>query len=253
MRDKKGKTHRRAVAAALILTLSAQVPASAIAQTCPEPLRSALRLVLVTAETMATPTATAQLFERASVGEPWRALGDPEAALIGKNGIGWAHSFRQLARGGEPLKVDGDKRAPAGIYRIGRSFGFAASPRPGYLRVTEGSVCVDDPSSPAYNTITSRARVGWTVHGENMWRVPEYRRGLLVDYPTDARARAGSCIFIHIRLPEIWGTSGCIALPEARVAALQDFAEPGAVLAIIPQAALDRLPGCLPQLGAGKP
>ena len=84
--------------------------------------------------------------------------------------------------------------------------------------------CVDDLSSPAYNTITSRAKVGWKVHGENMWRVPEYRRGLLVDYPTDRKARAGSCIFIHLQLPGKTGTSGCVALPEPQLEALQDFA-----------------------------
>jgi L,D-peptidoglycan transpeptidase YkuD (ErfK/YbiS/YcfS/YnhG family) len=106
--------------------------------------------------------------------------------------------------------------------------------------------CVDDSNSPAYNTITSRARVGWQVHGENMWRVPEYRRGLLIDYPTDRAARAGSCIFIHVRLPGATGTSGCVSLPELQVIALQDFAQGGAVLAVLPRQALDRFKGCLP-------
>jgi L,D-peptidoglycan transpeptidase YkuD (ErfK/YbiS/YcfS/YnhG family) len=167
--------------------------------------------------------------------------------LIGRNGVGWAHAFRNFARAGEPVKEEGDKRAPAGIYKIGSSFGFAASRRPHYMRLTEGMTCVDDLSSPAYNTITSRAKVGWKVHGENMWRVPAYRRGLLVDYPTDRQARAGSCIFIHLQLPGKTGTSGCVALPEPQVEALQDFAQGGAVLAILPHQALDRLKGCLPE------
>jgi L,D-peptidoglycan transpeptidase YkuD (ErfK/YbiS/YcfS/YnhG family) len=116
-----------------------------------------------------------------------------------------------------------------------------------YLRIAEGMVCVDDPSSPAYNTITSRAKVGWKVHGENMWRVPEYRRGLLVDYPTDAKARAGSCIFIHARLKGATGTSGCVSLPEPQVEALQDFAQGQAVLAVLPRQAIERFKGCLPE------
>jgi D-alanyl-D-alanine dipeptidase len=194
-----------------------------------------------------------RLYERAAPGDPWKAFGDSEPALIGKAGMGWAHSFRQLARANEPVKAEGDKRLPAGVYTIGSSFGFAASPRPGYFRLTEGTVCVDDLSSPAYNTISSRARVGWKVSGENMWRVPAYRRGLVVDYPTDAKARAGSCIFIHIRLPTSSGTAGCIALPEARVAALQDFAEDRTVLAALPEAALDRLSGCLPAITGDTP
>ena len=152
------------------------------------------------------------------------AVGGPGSALIGYGGVAWAHAFRPFARRGEPIKIEGDNRAPAGFFRIGRSFGFAASPRPEYLHIVAGTVCVDDPASPAYNTITSRAQVGWRVHGENMWRIPEYRRGLLVDYPTDAGARAGSCIFIHLRLPGSDGTHGCVALPEPQLVSLQDFA-----------------------------
>src|SRR5262249_42999323 len=143
-------------------------------------------------------------------------------------------------RRGEPIKVEGDKRAPAGIFAIGRSFGILASSRPNYLHVTPDTICVNDPSSPAYNKIASRARIGPAVHAENMSRVlPMYRRGLVVDYPTDARAMAGSCIFIHVWRSPSSGTAGCVALPEPRVEALQEFSEGGAVLAILPRGALD--------------
>jgi D-alanyl-D-alanine dipeptidase len=87
------------------------------------------------------------------------------------------------------------------------------------------------------------------VHAENMSRMlPMYRRGLMVDYPTDARRKAGSCIFIHVWSSPRTGTAGCVALPEPRVVALQSFAQGGAVLAILPLMALERLRGCLPQL-----
>ena len=168
--------------------------------------------------------------------------------MIGKAGMGWSAFFTRLAHRGEPLKVEGDKRAPAGIYPIGRSFGIVASSRPNYLQVTPDTICVHDLSSPAYNTIASRFRLGPAVGAENMSKVlPMYRRGLLVDYPTDARKRAGSCIFIHVWRSPATGTAGCVAVPEPRVEALQDFAANGAVLAIMPRGALDRLPGCLPQ------
>ena len=161
--------------------------------------------------------------------------------------MGWSKFFAPLARRGEPIKVEGDKRSPAGIFPIGRSFGVLASSRPGYLHVTPDTICVNDPSSPAYNTIALRSRLGPAVGAENMSRaLPMYRRGLLVDYPTDARLYAGSCIFIHVWRSSTTGTAGCVALPEPRVEALQDFAAGGAVLAILPRAALDRLPGCLP-------
>ena len=69
--------------------------------------------------------------------------------------------------------------------------------------------------------------------------LPMYRRGLVVDYPTDARKMAGSCIFIHVWRSPTTGTAGCVAMPEPRVEALQDFAADGAVIAVLPQAALE--------------
>lgn len=221
-------------------------PLAAQAQSCPQPLASARHLVLVVADTMASTTATIRRFERATPASFWKAAGGPSSALIGHNGVAWAPAFRAYALQGEPIKREGDKRNPAGFFQIGRSFGFAPSKRPGYLHIVEGTTCVDDLASPAYNTITTRAKVGWKVHGENMWRVPEYRRGLSVDYPSDRQARAGSCIFIHLRLPRKTGTSGCVALPEPQLAELQDFAQGGAVLAVLPKQALDRFKGCLP-------
>jgi L,D-peptidoglycan transpeptidase YkuD (ErfK/YbiS/YcfS/YnhG family) len=228
---------------ALVLLLA---PSFAFAQSCPALLANAHKLVLVTSDTFSSSTATLQMFTRANASAPWQAASGPASAVVGYRGMGWSHAFRAFAAPGEPVKVDGDKRVPAGIFRIGRAFGFAPSRRPHYLQISEGTTCVDDAGSPAYNTITSRAQIGWKVHGENMWRVRVYRRGLLVDYPTDRKARAGSCIFIHTLKPGATGTLGCVALPEPRVAALQDFAQSGAVLAVLPRPALARFTGCLP-------
>lgn len=235
-----------AAAVSLALTL-ALLPVSTIAQACPSPLAESKRLVLVVAETMNSTAATLQLFERGSPKDSWRPLGAPEPALVGRAGMAWSHFFRDLRRDKEPIKVEGDKRAPAGFYKIGRTFGTVPSLRPGHVHIPQDTVCVDDPSSPAYNTITHRSRIGPKVHGENMSRaLPMYRRGLLVDYPTDAKARAGSCIFIHVWKSPTIGTAGCVSLPEPRVVALQDFSAAGAVLAIMPRPALSRLQGCLP-------
>jgi D-alanyl-D-alanine dipeptidase len=230
-----------AVAFAIALT-----PLAAAAQSCPEPLASARRLVLVTADGMNTALARMQRYAREASTHPWQAVGGPQSALIGRNGMAWAPAFRSLARSGEGTKAEGDGRLPAGLFKIGRPFGFAPSERPNYLQIKDGTVCVNDLESAAYNTITTRDRIGAFVHGEDMARIPAYRNGLVVDYPTDRRHRAGSCIFIHVRLPSTTGARGCVALPEPDVVSLQDFAEAGAVLAILPESARGRLNGCLP-------
>lgn len=200
---------------------------------------------------MNSTAATLQTFERGVPNQSWRPASDPEPAVIGRGGMGWSHFYRALARPNEPMKIEGDKRAPAGVYSIGRTFGMVPSQRANYISVKQDTVCVDDPGHRAYNTITTRASVTPNTRVENMGRVlPMYRRGIVVDYPTNARAQAGSCIFIHIWRSPTTGTAGCVALPEARVEALQDFTESNAAIAIMPRFALDRLRGCLPAPGA---
>jgi hypothetical protein len=221
-------------------------PLPGFAQNCPAPLAQARKLVLVIAETFSSSTASLQRFSRASPQSPWRADGGAIAALMARRGLAWGYAFRDLARPGEPIKTEGDSRAPIGFYRIGASFGAAPSSRAHYLQLRADTVCVDDARSPAYNTITSRGRVGAQVHGENMGRIPHYRRGLLIDYPSDRAARGGSCIFIHLWMPNSRGTGGCVALPEPQLAGLQDFSQSGAVLAVLPRQTLDRFGGCLP-------
>jgi len=223
--------------AAPIALAMLMVPQMALAQSCPAPLAGANRLLLVVPAGMSSTTAYAQRFSRVLPLAPWRPEGGPFTALLGYRGVAWAHSFRGFAAKGEPVKVDGDRRVPAGVFGVGRSFGHAPSHRSGYLQLTKGTVCVDDPRSPAYNTITTRSKVGWRVHGENMWRIRQYGQGLTVD---------GSCIFIHLWLKGATGTRGCVALPAPQLAAMQNFAQGGAVLAVIPRRSLAHFRGCLP-------
>jgi L,D-peptidoglycan transpeptidase YkuD (ErfK/YbiS/YcfS/YnhG family) len=220
---------------------------SGSAWACPPELQDARRLVLVTAHTMISISAKVRLYERDSTELPWRMVHPAEPAVVARSGLGWGANFVDFARAGEPRKAEGDMRTPAGIYPVGAPFGFAPSGRQRYIEIRKGeTVCVDDPSSPAYNTITSRAKVGRNTHVEDMGGVELYRRGMVVDYPTVA---AGSCIFIHVWRSNRKGTAGCVALPEERVSAIQDFSEPGAVVAIVPEAAAPRFAGCLPDIG----
>jgi len=217
-----------------------------LAATCPPPLAQASRLVLVTTQFMDTPLATLQLFRRASADMPWKRVSAAEPAVVGKAGLGWGYPFLDVKEGEEPEKVEGDNRTPAGFFRIGASFGFAPSRRPGYIELKSGeTVCVEDPSSPFYNTITQRANIG-AVEADDMRSSALYRSGLFVDYPSDRATRRGSCIFIHIWSAPDTGTSGCVGLPEARVEALQEFTRAGAVLAVLPATAFDRFQSCLP-------
>jgi hypothetical protein len=70
-------------------------------------------------------------------------VGKSEPAVVGQTGSAWGNTFGQFKRDREPEKAEGDKRSPVGFWRIGSSFGFAASPRPGHLVLKTGeTVCV---------------------------------------------------------------------------------------------------------------
>jgi L,D-peptidoglycan transpeptidase YkuD (ErfK/YbiS/YcfS/YnhG family) len=230
----------------LIFAAMIILAAPVYAETCHDRIAEASRLVLVTTRSMNTQLATMQLLTRQSTNQPWKRVSAAEPAVVGKAGLGWGYSFVDLKDREEPEKIEGDKRTPAGFFRIGVSFGFAPSRRPGYIELKSGeTVCVEDPSSPFYNTITRRSEIG-SVEADDMRNSPLYRSGLFVDYPSERATRRGSCILIHIWSAPDTGTAGCIGLPEERVRALQDFSRAGAVLAVLPETALGRFQGCLP-------
>lgn len=221
------------------------------APACPAFLDRALHLLVVTTRNQDATAARLRLFSRDRPGTSWRQDGTAESAVVGRHGLAWGDPFRDLARPGEPVKREGDGRSPAGIFAIGRSFGHAPLARANHLTLRPKSAyCVDDPASPAYNTILAPSRSGPAPRGEDMGAEPLYRRGLVIDYPSDAGRRAGSCIFLHVWRGPSKGTAGCVALPEARVAALQNFAQDGAAIAILPEDALGHFAGCLPKFEA---
>jgi D-alanyl-D-alanine dipeptidase len=235
----------------LVLAATATAAGPAFGQSCPPPLDQALRLVLVTTPSMDSSKARLQLFERSSPAAPWRTLSAGEPAMVGKNGLAWGFSFLAFKREGEPEKVEGDKRTPAGFFKIGAGFGFAKVKRDNYIAVEPGeTVCVEDAASPAYNTITTRSQLAAGTKADNMSDTSLFRNGLFVDYPSDRATRRGSCIFIHVWKTPDTTTQGCVALPEPRVVTLQGFSQPGAVLGVLPETARDRFPGCLPLTGA---
>lgn len=223
---------------------------AAAAQTCPAVIESATRLVFVTAASMNTKAARLVLYVRDKTNTSWRQQGTAQAVSLGESGMAWGTGFMQFARRGEPVMRERGHRTPAGIYRIGAPFGFAPSKRPNYVRLKAGETfCVDDMRSPAYNTITTMALAGH-VSGERMRNISQYRHGLFLDYPSTYAKPAGSCIFIHAWNVRDEATAGCVAMPDASVIALQDFATPRAVIAIMPRPALARFKGCLPDAGA---
>ena len=220
-----------------------------VAQSCPAPLADARRLVLVTADTMNARVGDHAAL-RARIGR--RAVARAGCARAGgdrqdRHGLVAVLSSGSRAAANRSRSKATSARRPASIRSAGAS---AFSLRRGRTIFTSrptrsaSTIRRRRPTTPS-----PRARAsGPTSRAENMsgccrciaagcwWIIRPTRDG-----------SAGSCIFIHVWRSPTTGTAGCVAVPEPRVEALQDFAAGGAVLAILPRGALDRLPGCLPQ------
>lgn len=224
--------------------------AQAIGRSCPVALQDAKRLVLVTAASMDSNHGMLQTFERKTYRSPWQSVSGPQPAMLGNYGVAWAQSYRTFAQGDEPIQVEGDNRSPAGVFALGETFGFDDAGKPLHISLENNRhICVDDLASPYYNQIVSRDVAGPGTHAEEMRSIATYRRGIVIDMPTDRENRTGSCIFIHVWNDDSVGTGGCIGLPENSVEELQDWGGGGqAVIAILPAPARDRLGPCLPPL-----
>ena len=113
-RSRPTRSSRNNAAGLLLLVLAAAllVASDAIAQTCPEPLAGARRLILVSSKGLTATTGTARLFERATPQEAWQAVGASEPVVLGRAGMAWGLGFQHLALAGEPKKIEGDGRTP---------------------------------------------------------------------------------------------------------------------------------------------
>jgi L,D-peptidoglycan transpeptidase YkuD (ErfK/YbiS/YcfS/YnhG family) len=209
---------RAAVLAAL--TFSAQ----AFTAPATPPWQGARQMVLVTIDGWNTDQGTLRRFVRED--DHWVAVGASWPVVIGKRGAAWGLGL-QPPRDDGPVKHEGDNRSPAGVFRIGTTFGYAqqvATAMP-YRALSATDWCMDVVDSPYYNRIVDAKQVGAAavkgssepmrrdlhVHGDQ-----RYRMGFVIESNPDARPEAGSCIFGHLWASPTTGTAGCTAMtPES--------------------------------------
>jgi len=210
----------------------------------PDPFARSTQLIVVTTSDWSAVEGRLVRYERATPREPWRPLGEPIPIVVGKNGLGWgigviAADDPKVRAGSDPVKKEGDGKAPAGVFALGTAFGYAPQPLRGlkmpYLTLTPSVECVDDVGSKYYNHVVDRSAVApdWNS-SEHMRSVDLYQWGLVVDHNgmvTDVDARppapgAGSCIFLHIWRGPGQGTVGCTAMPQVELETLLTWLDP---------------------------
>ena len=202
------------------------------------------QLIVVTTESWEATSGSLQRFER--VGDNWEPVSDLIPVVVGRAGLGWGTGLHPEQTNG-PTKREGDGRAPAGIFSLTETFGYADSASTGlpYVHATRDVECVDDSDSQFYNRVLDRSEVepDWTSHEEMRRRDELYRLGVVVAHNEAAVPRGGSCIFLHIWRGPGTTTAGCTAMTSNAmedVAAWLDAAE-HPILVQLPQREYERL------------
>jgi D-alanyl-D-alanine dipeptidase len=197
----------------------------------------ARQMVLVVAKDWSTTSATLYRLERVSPEKPWRTVGRPMPATLGRTGLAWDEEVGQAADQ-QPFKKEGDGKSPAGIFHIEAIYGTVASNsssvkrfRLPYKQITADLECVDDVQSVQYNRMVERSRTpspDWNSSEKiNSLTDSVYRWLAVVDYNHNGAHRgAGSCIFLHVKDAGGQPTSGCTALKQADLLELFRWMDP---------------------------
>jgi len=204
---------------ALILGMTGAAISTARSAALPADCR---QLIVGTAETWDSNVGYIQCFERE--GRGWRAVSQPQRVLFGKNGLAWGIGVAGQDESGL-RQAEGDKRAPAGIFEIGKVYTYSQSLPDGanypFHTVTAADAWVEDPSLPDYNRhvrIDLSNPPAWFKKQQmkqddfaHAWKI-EIRHN--ADPPLPGH---GSAIFFHIQRGPNRHSAGCTTMPQPAI------------------------------------
>jgi hypothetical protein len=139
----------------------------------------------------------------------------PIEVNLGQNGLGVGIGETTLLSTRDAIeKREGDKKAPIGVFRLVRLFGYDTNEGYSlpYLQVDKETICVDDADSPLYNKIIQIPSNPPKSY-ENMLREDhQYKLGIEVAHNAKGRKNKGSCIFIHVQKASQTASAGCTTM-----------------------------------------
>ncbi len=214
----------------VLFCILAACVASAATERNAVPLHCRQCLVVTTDSWSAT---SGQLFAFARAkGGPWRRRGLAVPVLVGENGLAWGRGVLPQPALPGPQKVEGDHKAPAGVFALGPAFGYAAqapATKMRYLALSHHIVGVDDPHSHFYNQLVDTSRTqtpDWHSAEKMILGDDRYKWGIVVKHNVPPKAGAGSCIFLHVWKDPATVTVGCTAMPEKALLDLIKWLDP---------------------------
>ena len=148
----------------------------------------------------------------------WDLVGEAADVTVGLRGLGIGRGLHPDGLHG-PIKAEGDKRAPAGVFAIESAFGTKdrQSPQFPYRRTTDSDRWIDDPGSSHYNQWVRwddpGIRQDWS--SAEILRRPDglYDLALVVGHNRGPVVKGGgSAIFLHRWSAPGRSTIGCTAM-----------------------------------------
>jgi L,D-peptidoglycan transpeptidase YkuD (ErfK/YbiS/YcfS/YnhG family) len=136
-----------------------------------------------------------------------------------------------------PQKVEGDSKAPAGVFRLGPAFGYDPQPPAGtsisYRCISKNDYYVDDVQSDDYNRwvrLDGKAetpRQKWNSWEEMKRADRLYELGAVVEHNAAPVVKGkGSAIFLHVWQARGVPTAGCTAMAKDDLAILIRWLKP---------------------------
>jgi L,D-peptidoglycan transpeptidase YkuD (ErfK/YbiS/YcfS/YnhG family) len=177
----------------------------------------------------------------------WASLdSEPISAVLGPKGLAWGRGLNPVpvnavsasgGSGGKRTKREGDKRSPAGVFSLGKAYGYdplwAARTKLDYVTVTPADLFIEDPSSEFYNKqirLDRPAATDWELSQQMEQTDPAHRLEVVVGHNTPSPVRgAGSAILLHIwRQNGKKFTTGCTAMADADMEIIMRWLDPAA-------------------------
>ena len=168
-------------------------------------------------------------------GNSWTPVHGPWPGRLGKSGSVWGLGLHPNPAGSN-LKVEGDGRAPAGVFRIGGAWGYDGAirkhPKLFYRKITSRDLWVEDSKSPSYNrhlVLDHEPATAWEKKQQMRQGDHAHSLKLFVGHNAPPRVKpgGGSAIFFHIwRGGGSKPTAGCTTLSEDRLRTMIAWIDP---------------------------
>jgi L,D-peptidoglycan transpeptidase YkuD (ErfK/YbiS/YcfS/YnhG family) len=208
------------------------------------------QVIVVTAPSWRSTTATLRAYERDGAGG-WREVLGATPARLGWSGLYLAAERRQ-----------GTGKTPAGTFAIPAAFGRLADPGTAlpYRQFDRDDAWPYDPDSPRTYNVFQPSRAGWAgSDAEHLWSYgDQYNYVAVMDYnlpdgpirtgadgvrrtSSPADTRAGGGIFLHVTNGKV--TAGCIAIPQREMRDVLRWLDPDRkpVIVVGPESAITRM------------